>query len=256
MKFVINIVTLALAGISSSVHARELGGGAVVSSESELNLSSCMSSTNSNTHPPFCHPLAEVLAGTADSALPQVLSDAITDADEEEFNSSGCATRSAHRAWGVEYCGWSESRRERYYAECERWKRNGSTHFEDNCCNRPAPTCEEERNSSGCATRSAHEAWKVEYCGWSESRKDRHDADCERWKRNGSTHFEDNCCNRPDPRCAGIYVYDEKDFMDEDFQYEDFQGEDFQDLFQGEDFQDEEFHDEDVQEDFDEFQFE
>ena len=195
MKFVINIVTLALAGISSSVHARELGG-AVVSSESELNLSSCMSSTNSNTHPPFCHPLAEVLAGTADSALPQVLSDAITDADEEEFNSSGCATRSAHRAW------------------------------------------------------------KVEYCGWSESRKDRYDAECERWKRNGSTHFEDNCCNRPDPRCAGIYVYDEKDFMDEDFQYEDFQGEDFQDLFQGEDFQDEEFHDEDVQEDFDEFQFE
>ena len=38
MKFVINIVTLALAGISSSVHARELGGGAVVSSESELNI--------------------------------------------------------------------------------------------------------------------------------------------------------------------------------------------------------------------------
>ena len=57
MKFVINIVTLALAGISSSVHARELGGGAVVSSESELNLSSCMSSTNSNTHPPFFHHL-------------------------------------------------------------------------------------------------------------------------------------------------------------------------------------------------------
>ena len=141
-------------------------------------------------------PLAEVLAGTADRALPQVLSDAITDADEEEFNSSGCGTRSAYRAWRVEYCGWSESRRDRYYAECERWKRNGSTHFEDNCCNRPAPTC------------------------------------------------------------AGIYVYDEKDFMDEDFQYEDFQGEDFQDLFQGEDFQDEEFHDEDVQEDFDEFQFE
>ena len=56
MKFVINIVTLALAGISSSVHARELGGGAVVSSESELNLSSCMSSTNSNTHPPFLSP--------------------------------------------------------------------------------------------------------------------------------------------------------------------------------------------------------
>lgn len=196
MKVVINIVTLALAGISSSVHARELGGGAVVSSESELNLSSCMSSTNSNTHPPFCHPLAEVLAGTADRALPQVLSDAITDADEEEFNSSGCGTRSAYRAW------------------------------------------------------------RVEFCGWSESRKDRYDAECERWKRNGSAHYYNNCCDRPHPTCAGIYVYDEKDFMDEDFQYEDFQGEDFQDLFQGEDFQDEEFHDEDVQEDFDEFQFE
>ena len=59
MKVVINIVTLALAGISSSVQAHELGGGAVVSSESEVNLSSCMSSTNStlNTHPPFCHHL-------------------------------------------------------------------------------------------------------------------------------------------------------------------------------------------------------
>ena len=59
--------------------------------------------------------------------------------------------------------------------------------------------------------------------------------------------YYNNCCDRPAPTCAGIYVYNEKDVMDEEFMDEDFQGEDIQD---------EDFQDEDIHEDFEEFEVE
>lgn len=191
MKVIINIVALALAGMSSSVYALELRGGAIVSSESEPLILHVIDETKHS--PSVLSPsdaLVKVLAGTSNSALPQVSSTA--GVDEEEFNNGGCATTRAYRSWKLQYCGWTESRKDRYDEQCAGWRRN----------------------------------------------------------RRNMPKYYDNCCDRPLPRCAGIYGYYEKDFLDKDFQDEDFQDEDFEDFFLGEDVQDEDFQDEDFQDFF------